>query len=92
MEIEELVDLAITKFLRGEDPAPQLALANAEDARVTEWAYKYDDLLSSFFLAVNEREIFLVDQEIELYFEPAYLCSLDESGTSRLSRTVASLF
>ena len=79
-EIEELVDRAITKFLRGEDPAPQLDMANAEHAKVTEWAYKYDDLLSSFFLAVDEREIFLVDQEIELYFDPAYLCSLDESG------------
>ena len=80
MTIQSIIERAAVKFAKGEDATGELELANRDREKITEWAYTRDDFMSNYFLAVHAKDIFLVGQDIEDYYDPSELRSLDEEG------------
>lgn len=80
MSLNETIERISLEFDQGKDVTNLLASVNADSDLLNQWAHSNDDVLTNFFLAVHEREVFLVDEDITDYFDLDDLRNRDDAG------------
>ena len=78
--IQQTIQNLAAQFSLGEDVGAGLDAINQDLESLNNWAHSNDDVLTNFFLAVHEREVFLVDEDITDYFDLDDLRNRDDRG------------